>query len=905
MRLSPETTARRPIVLLTAAASFALGIAPFASGQNAGGEAGIAPSAGDFAGGTSDGTAVRPTAAEVIDQATSLLERGQPVKAEALLRLLSEPSFAVGMSDAEAGAYFRLLRRARAAVSEADPIDVRLERAELALAESKLSSAEEHAARVLETQGASEEQESRAQAIRESIEAARNAIEQRADALLADAESAFQAGDYAAAKTALVRLERSGVEFGDAETDRAADLSARITDIEVATGRSISPDTLTLGLLEPDRLSKDWIVGVSASSQPEEPDQDGAEPEATAQEQPEGEQAADEAPREDPVQQALRLEAQRLLTEADAAFDASRFAEARRKYRQLLQPGLRGTLGQAEIDRVEQRLEEAQLELRGPGDLLGEEIQERELARQQVLAEFENQIQQANEALEQGDFETARQAAAGARLSLAQGRQVLGQAEFAELESRVESLQNRITTAEERRETRLAEERAREIAQARREAEREQQSQRQQEIRELLNRIFDLQQQMEYERALEEVERLLFIDPNNTAGLMLRDVFRDTLLFRRHEEAKREIDRRVAEASVSNFEAAVPPEGLIDYPEDWVEISRRRGDPLQYTESAVNRAVLATLEQERLPVDFQEVPLENVLTFLSTFANLELDVDWQSLDAIGVNRQDTITLQLTNVPLQVALERTLDKVSDPDLAADWAVRDGVLTVASEDALRRNTVLELYDIRDLLIEIPDYEEAPEFDLDSIFSQGGEGGGGGGQSPFQTQDQDPERQTREELIQRIVDIIQNNVDQNGWQAFGGQTGTIEEFNGSLIITNTPKNHRAITGLLSRLREVRNLQINIEARFLSVNEDFFEQIGFDIDLFFGGDSEIVQTAQAVDPSVSLDDFFAETDEGERATRACRQRQRRGRVRRGRQRHDHARRNHRAAAARAERDE
>ena len=45
--------------------------------------------------------------------------------------------------------------------------------------------------------------------------------------------------------------------------------------------------------------------------------------------------------------------------------------------------------------------------------------------------------------------------------------------------------------------------------------------------------------------------------------------------------------------------------------------------------------------------------------------------------------------------------------------------------------------------------------------------------------------------------------------------GDTGTIQELNGSLIIRNTPRNHAQITGLLSKLREIRSMQINVETK------------------------------------------------------------------------------------------
>jgi type II secretory pathway component GspD/PulD (secretin) len=196
---------------------------------------------------------------------------------------------------------------------------------------------------------------------------------------------------------------------------------------------------------------------------------------------------------------------------------------------------------------------------------------------------------------------------------------------------------------------------------------------------------------------------------------------------------------------------------------------------------------------------------------------------------------------------------------DPFAKAGWTVTDGIVTVASDEALRKNRTLETYSIKDLLIEIPDYRQVPQIDLSSVLQQSGGGGGGG--SPFTgtgNQQENQDRPNRQERVRQILDIIQQNVDFEGWRDNGGETGTVQELNGTLIIRNTPKNHREIVGLLSKLREIRNMQINVETKFLLVNQSWFEQIGFDLDIVFNAGSNMVTSAQANDPTIRPIDFF-----------------------------------------------
>ncbi|MCA9297230.1 MAG: hypothetical protein KC983_11950, partial [Phycisphaerales bacterium] len=98
----------------------------------------------------------------------------------------------------------------------------------------------------------------------------------------------------------------------------------------------------------------------------------------------------------------------------------------------------------------------------------------------------------------------------------------------------------------------------------------------------------------------------------------------------------------------------------------------------------------------------------------------------------------------------------------------------------------------------------------------------------------------------------------IDPDGWTDLGGDTGTLQELNGNLIITNTAKNHRSIEGLLAQLREIRAIQINVEGRFLTVATDWFERIGIDLDVYFNTNNDLWQGAQAVDPNFHLSDFF-----------------------------------------------
>ncbi len=144
--------------------------------------------------------------------------------------------------------------------------------------------------------------------------------------------------------------------------------------------------------------------------------------------------------------------------------------------------------------------------------------------------------------------------------------------------------------------------------------------------------------------------------------------------------------------------------------------------------------MLAKLETKRIPASFQDNTLENVLAFIATVTNLNFDIDWESLTEVGIEKDTQVSLELREVPARVVLDRVLQKVSLDDFnRAGWAVQDGIVVVASDDDLRRNTFIVIYDVRDLLFEVNNYTTVPELDLDAAVQQSsGGGGGGGGQS-----------------------------------------------------------------------------------------------------------------------------------------------------------------------------
>ena len=82
--------------------------------------------------------------------------------------------------------------------------------------------------------------------------------------------------------------------------------------------------------------------------------------------------------------------------------------------------------------------------------------------------------------------------------------------------------------------------------------------------------------------------------------------------------------------------------------------------------------------------------------------------------------------------------------------------------------------------------------------------------------------------------LIDLIQSTISSDTWADTGQGEGTIQAYpaNLSLVVNNTQEVQDQIVDLLKKLRELNDVQIVIEVRFITLTDDFFERVGVDFD-------------------------------------------------------------------------
>jgi hypothetical protein len=220
-----------------------------------------------------------------------------------------------------------------------------------------------------------------------------------------------------------------------------------------------------------------------------------------------------------------------------------------------------------------------------------------------------------------------------------------------------------------------------------------------------------------------------------------------------------------------------------------------------------------TLTGTDLSVQFSRTPAREVFQHLKTVLGVPI-VGRYSDDKVGygIDPETPITLDVSDTPAIIVLERVLDQCEDID-PCTWQVRNGFVEVGTKQRLSvpAAQVIKLYPIRDLMMIAPHFDNAPGLDLavalnqtsGSSGSSGGSGGGfgggssgsgGGGGAIISAPSEGPVRVADFEFVQDLMELIQGAVEPWSWADNGGEA-RMSYLSGNLIIRAPGFIHRQL--------------------------------------------------------------------------------------------------------------
>jgi hypothetical protein len=200
----------------------------------------------------------------------------------------------------------------------------------------------------------------------------------------------------------------------------------------------------------------------------------------------------------------------------------------------------------------------------------------------------------------------------------------------------------------------------------------------------------------------------------------------------------------------------------------------------------------------RLPeTKLSDVRLADALEFLQDASGANIHVNWRALETVNITRETQVTVRVQSLPLRKVLKYVLTEADGAGLITFYA-EDGVIEITTREMADQRLITKVYPVEDLLLTIPDFTDAPQFQLNQTNQTSGQGGGSSGQSLLgQTntteQGNARDRATRgNELVQLVMDTVEPEI----WRENGGNS-SIRFFRGKLIVTAPRSVHEKIGG------------------------------------------------------------------------------------------------------------
>lgn len=211
--------------------------------------------------------------------------------------------------------------------------------------------------------------------------------------------------------------------------------------------------------------------------------------------------------------------------------------------------------------------------------------------------------------------------------------------------------------------------------------------------------------------------------------------------------------------------------------------------------AAVNTRVM--MDQILPQTTMNDLPLKDAITYLRSITGANIFVNWNVLQNAGISKLTPVSLTLQNVSARKTLSLILEEVS-PQTPLVFYIHQNVLMITTRSDANRRLVTRVYPVGDLVMTIPNFTNAPQFNLSSatqnstsqVSSQGGGGLGniGGGGSIFQqSSQQNANVTTTTDRARELVSLIESTIEPSIWMANGGRA-TIVYFDRELVV-NAP--------------------------------------------------------------------------------------------------------------------
>ncbi len=307
-------------------------------------------------------------------------------------------------------------------------------------------------------------------------------------------------------------------------------------------------------------------------------------------------------------------------------------------------------------------------------------------------------------------------------------------------------------------------------------------------------------------------------------------------------------------------------------PKYWEELVKGRpgSSDRRGRRTAKELEIQQKLRTQILP-NYDSMALADVVQSLSELTGVNIYLDPRGLGQEGVRSDTPVSLDLGQ---EISLESALNLILEP-LHLTYVIKNEVLKVTSEQLRDGDLKVEVYNVADLVVPIPNFVPTNNMGLQGLINDAYEalpnirrvgsgpvayvpgqaaldglpaadpnvlqqplGSGipntGGAGTPPLSAGPGGLGGAAAADFDSLIDLIVSTVEHDSWMENGTGDGEIQPFpnNLSLVISQTQRVHEQIADLLEQLRRLQDLQVTIEVRFIRLTDSFFERIGIDFD-------------------------------------------------------------------------
>ncbi|MGC8624461.1 MAG: hypothetical protein ACP5VQ_04270 [Phycisphaerae bacterium] len=484
-----------------------------------------------------------------------------------------------------------------------------------------------------------------------------------------------------------------------------------------------------------------------------------------------------------------------------------------------------------------------------PG-LLSQQIYDQAIQAQRAHVLFDNDLQLSTREMQAGKYPQAVDHTNDALATIEAARGILTSGDYKDMKARADQQLAIIQRQQAQEQAIQQAKRAQEVTQSQMEIEHQLAVRRQRQINQLMGQAREYFKQMQYQQALDTLNQVIAIAPQDNTALFMREMVQDQIQYNQWNKYHTLLSQANQEQQVKGEEALIPYPNLEIYPQDWPEISRMREAEEHNSESPADREARLALARNVPKIVVNQQPFSSVVHLLRRQTGANIVVNWNALANAGVQKNTPISLTLRDVPFEKVLSLVLQQAQGSGgTQLGYSISGGVLTISTNDQLAQVKTTRVFDIQDLLVQAPNFT-SPAFNLQNQSSNSGvqisSGSSGGANSSSSSNlfsgsgtgqgSGQPAGKTRAQMVTEITQLIENTVARSSWIDNGGTVGSVREINGQLVITQTPGALEKIAGLLRQLRETRSIEISIDTRFLYVTTGFLNDFGFSWSLGFG---------------------------------------------------------------------